>query len=414
MKRAKLAFNRWRMGQVLMPQHFETLQDALLQHVAMRIELQGLPAYGLAELEWDEAQLEKGALAISKIAIVFESGELIAAPGNATVSNLNIASSPEASHYIYVHILNEASDSKGLLLYEDDPDHVTRVVYRLSLSTRQSMEHAGASLPLAMLVRQDGAWTLGDYIPPLLQVGTSPFLQRLIADKRNRLEQLELMLDEALSDSFLGSDQIARLRRCRAASYRLRACLLDLSGQVHLHPYVLFTAFRDFYVELCLFQNTDPEREPATYDHDDLATTFGRLQRQIDQRLQLSPVKSPHLPFVQTGHHFLARPFPQPLAAAREVYLVIQRPMDIEVSLQGIKLASPSRLEHVHINALPGVPWRPIRSPGFFHTFGPNSDFYRLEPNDEWQQAVREGALCFYARPHLTSAAIRAALSWRA
>lgn len=408
MTSAKLALNRWSMGQVLMPAHFLTLQDALLQHIGLRSQLQGMPGYGVARLVWDEVLLGKGAVSVSALTVVFPSGELIDVPGNAMISNLNLSDQLEDALDVYLHVLRDPDDLGG----DFRDDEVARLVHRVGLSPRRWLDDARQSMKLAELVRDmDGNWALGAYVPPLLQMGTSPFLSHLLADYTQTLMHLEIQLASQLADSFLGGDHVARLRRCQAAVYRLRALLADCDGQVHLHPYVVFSALRDFYLEACLLQGVDPDSTPAAYDHDDLSSCFGALSQKIFDKLRLSPGRSPRLPFARDGHRLIAGPLPEPLLRAREVYLLILRPFDEQVSLDDVKLASPARLELVHRHALTGVPFQKVMAPGFMHTFGVNADFYLLELGDEWAHALREGALCFFARPQLAN--VSAALTWR-
>lgn len=416
MKSAKLALNRWSMGQVLMPVHFVTLQDTLLQHIGLRSQLQGMPGYGVARLVWDELLLGKGAVSVSALTVVLPSGELLDVPGNATISSLNLSDQIDDAVDLYLHVLHDpqapdpAVDDMGL---DTRQGEVARQVHRLGLSPRHWLDDARQSMKLAELVRDmDGNWSLGQYVPPLLQVGASPFLGELLASYTQTLMHLEIQLASQLADSFLGGDHVSRLRRCQAAIYRLRALLADCDGQVHLHPYVVFSALRDFYLEACLLQNVDPDATPAAYDHDDLQRCFGALSQKIFDQLRLSPGRSPRLPFARDDQRLVAGPFPEALVRAREVYLLVLRPFDEQVSLDEVKLASPARLELVHRYALTGVPFRKIVAPGFMHTFGVNADFYLLEPGEEWAHAVRDNALALFDRPWLANAS--AALTWRA
>ncbi|WP_428261493.1 type VI secretion system baseplate subunit TssK [Haliangium sp.] len=413
MKSAKLALNRWAMGQVLMPAHFQTLQDAILQHLGLRFELHGLPGYGVARLVWDDALLRKGAIAITVLTVVFPSGDLVDVPGNAVITNLNLSEFAGERADLYLHVSGTAADAEGLELYQDDPREVSRLIHRLELSTHPWLDQARQSMKLAELDRRaDGDWELGPYIPPLLQVGTNPFLQALTQELFQTLTHLDAQLGGQLADAFLGGEHVTRLRRAQVAVHRLRAFLADSENQIHLHPYFFLSSLRELYLEACLLQNLAPQPSPVVYDHDALASCFGQMRRLLMERLRLAPASSARLAFTRDGHRFVAGPFPEGLTRAREVYLVIQHAMGEPPNLDEVKLASPTRLDIVHVNALTGVAFHKLAGPGFAHTFGPGADLYRLELGEEWQQAVRESALAFYARPHLTH--LSAALSWRA
>lgn len=415
MHKPRLALHRWSMGQVLMPAHFLAQEGALLDHIGLRMRLQGLPWYGVARLAWDDALLGQGAVSVSGLTVAFASGELLDVPGNAVISNLNLSEAGDAgTAEVFLHVLAETRDAVDLERYRDDDREVSRVIHRIELSTLPWLESARQSMKLAELRRDaDGLWQLGPYVPPLLQVGAgvTPFLLDVMASREQSLAHLETRIAAHAADAFLGGERRAELRRAQAAVYRLRAFLSDHARQIALHPYFLFCALRDFFVEVCLFQNLDLPGQPARYDHDDLAATFAGIQSAIDEALRVTPVASPRLAFVRQEQRFVAGPFPDALARAREVYLLVQPRGAGEVGLDGVKLASPSRVELVHVNALPGVPFRRVTTPGFTHTFGSRAGFYLLEHGEEWTHAVRERSLCFIARPHL--AGIHAALFWR-
>lgn len=412
MKSARLALNRWTMGQVLMPAHFYSLQDTLLEHVGTRARMSGLPGYGLVRMTWDDAGIGKGAISISELTVVFPSGHLIDVPGNATVSNLNLGDEAGDKASVFLHLLEQTDE----LTEADDlqePPQVPRQLYRVELSTRTWLDNARQSLKLVELERElGGDWQIATYVPPLLQVGTSSFLRELLQELDKLAAQLERDVATQLSDVFLGQEHVVRLQRGQAAAYETRAFVADCQGQVHLHPYYLFASMRSFYVEVCLLYGAEPESPPFVYDHDELGAGLASIEAKLRARLANEPVTSVRLPFVQEDYYFIAQPFPDELERAQKVYLVVQNPSGEPVSLDEVKFASPSRLEPVHSLSLPGVEISAVTSPNFQHTFGGRAQLFVLEHrSDEWAQAMREGALCFYARDDLLK--INAALSWQ-
>lgn len=421
----KLALNRWEKGQILMPAHFEAQEDALLGTIVAAAELRGLPFYGIGRLEWEPRLLAKGTLHISRLSAVFLSGDLIAVPGNATLPDFDLPASGGPVE-VYLRLLNETTDATGLDLYRGDSKDVKRVIRTLSLSTSISVSDAGSSLKLAVVEKAKAGWRLvpvgGDgllplvpsYIPPLLEVGTNPFLTDLLAGLETRLKELQVDLREQLKNDFFRGESMTTARRCQLAAYRLRALLADQAREVHPHPYIVLEAMRAFYAEVCVLQNVEPEDfDPDTYDHNDLSTCFSRMARRITSLLTAGVGPSPSLSFTRKDDdsRWIASPFPDQLVKAAEVYLVVQRLEPYaQVPLHGVKLASPSRLEVVHGRALPGVRFKPVKI-GFPHTFGPDVDMYRLEPGDDWTYAVRESALACYVQPAIET--VKMALFWR-
>ena len=310
----RLALNLWHNGQILQPEHFLAEEQALLGQVCQTGRLAGLPFYGVAQLAWDEALLAKGTVSLTALTVVFESGELVKLHSNATVADV-VLDAPGAAVTLYLHLSNKTVDATGMDLYRDDKRWVTRVVHELVVSTDSSIDDARQPMKLAVLAKQAGQWQLSPaYVPPLLRVGTSPFLRDLLARLAALLEKAQLDLREEINAAAGGPEANATRRRCQAAAYRLRTLLADLDRQIHLHPYLVLEALRAFYLEACLLQDKEPAPfAPETYDHDDLAGAFNAMEARIDELLQGRPSVSPErLEFKRRegGSQLVAGPFP--------------------------------------------------------------------------------------------------------
>jgi predicted component of type VI protein secretion system len=218
------------------------------------------------------------------------------------------------------------------------------------------------------------------------------------------------------------------------AVYRVRAVLADhgygaATQTVALHPYHLFAALRDFYLEAVVSQGTSLEAGDQTavgprgaawalrYQHDDLYGCFGHLARGLSRGLSTPAAVSQRLMFRRDDYWFVTEPFPDELRSAGEVFLLIERDprttgADAAVPLDDIKLASPLRAEEVYTKALEGVPRKQLPSLGFAQTFGHRAMVFQLDSKSrEWHQAVVEGALCFAVLPGLEE--LSAALFWQ-
>lgn len=422
----KLALPEWTMGQVLLPEQFLALQDTLLIHLHRRVELAGLPAHGLARLRWDERGLEAGMVSIQALTWVLPSGRLLDVPGNAVVGSFNFleAAGGESRVPLYLHVLHRTVEGTDHSTYADDDPSVKRVLQQLELSLANEHDEARESHKLAELHRtEDGAWTTGPFSPPLLCLGprVSPFLRDELRAQQTVIERLASELQERRTDAFRGQSQQSALPQAQVSAYRVQALLADLgagdwSQEVWLHPYRLFTALRDFYLELTILQGLPLQPWPIRYEHLDLAGSFGRLRESISRYESQSRLLAPRLDFERKGHHFVTRRFPDELCRAEHVYLVI-RPGG--TNLDGVRLASPRRITEVVTRSLTGVRFSPLESDGLAFAYGYGRDvaFYELrtaegerdEPK-EWQLAVEERALCFDARAGFEG--LRAALVW--
>lgn len=395
----KLARVQWKMGQTLLPEHFIAQEDSLLADVSLRYRIRGLPSYGVAALKWNPTLIAEGVLSVSAMTAVMPSGLLIDVPGNASISplNLNVPGKPQIAAYL--HVLEGGGDGAAPGGFDMDAS-VPRVTHTLTLSCDPTCPGAIESLKLAELRKgPDGLWGPSDkYVPPLLQVGTSPFLMAELDELAPALDvfQYKLAMDSA---SYLSGAALYLLRGSLRSVYRMQRLIANLKGQVHLHPYLVYEELKDFYIEVCFYRGAAPRDAAAPYQHDNLASCFKKVLEPLREQMQLAEVQSPYQPFMlRDGIQRIE--LPGDVQQAREVYFLIQkREMQRSVSLGELKLASPSRLSMVHKLALEGIPLRKTDRPAIAHSFGPEVEFYQLAQGVEWDHAVREDAVAFYHRP---------------
>lgn len=392
----KLARVRWRMGQTLLPDHFVAQEDAFFADSALRFRLRGLPAHGVASLKWNDALLAQGVLSISAATIVMPSGLLVEIAGNAQASPLNLNVPGGTSVSAYLHLLEKGA--------EDADDHsngvVPRLVHQLALSADQSLVGAIETIKLAELRKDpEGLWQLsGRWVPPLVMVGRSPFLSAELDELASALEGFEykLVLDSA---SYMSGSGLYTVKNCLKAVYRTRRLLANLKGQIFPHPYHLYEALKDFYVEVCFYRDAAPKDIADPYNHDQLAQTFDKVLSPLREQMQLAEKKSPYTPFSLRDGIYRVE-LPPEVKQARDVYFLIQKnQLSRTVQLRDFKMASLSRLPMVHRLALQGIPLQRIDRPSLAHSFGPEVEFHQIVLGEDWDGAVREGVVAFYDRP---------------
>lgn len=418
MDNLKLARVKWYLGQTLLPEHFATQEQALTAESDIRARLHGLPCFGIGPLKWNDKLLEEGVLSISSLTAVLPTDGsgylLIDIPGNAMVQPLSLKASGATRVSVYLHILEQTTDATGVRMYEGDPKVVQRVLFRALLSIEKDVDRSIGMIKLAELQKEaTGGWSLHpDYLPPLLQVGPNPFLQKPLALLLERIETLEPRLVAQLQDTFLRPDRLAVTRRTLAELQEVLSLLADARHGVNRHPYYLFDALRSFYLQLCCYHEVLPEQSSYPYQHDALAQCLGQLLSRLAHRAQMFSLQSSHLKFLKMNGLFRLNALPEEMRTATEVYLLIQRPsVHDRVNIDEIKLACTSRLALVHRLVLKGVPFRLLERVHFQHSFGPEMDFYQLTLNEEWQHVLREGSVAFYQPPALEK--VNAYLFWR-
>jgi type VI secretion system protein ImpJ len=414
MNALKLARIKWYVGQTLQPDHFTLQEEALLAEARLLARVRSLPSHGIARLAWNTQLLAQGDLALVGATVVFPDGQLIDVPGNAVVQPLDLRAETSSRVSVYLHLLSQTQDAKGHRLYEDDPRGVERVVHTLRLSVEPSVAGAQSSLKLLQLQRAtNGNWEVAeDYAPPLLQVGTSPFLRGWLETLTTLLNNFRREVILHLSDAYVARDRVAAVRRMVIEVQRFLCLLGDIEQRVYQHPYVLFNALRTLYFEVCCFFEAEVEPELPVYQHDDPATSLIRLSDLVKARLGHVRPRMRYCSFERQGGSFVVAPLPKELLEAHEIFFLVQRP-DIKraVPTETIKLASPKRLPSVHRLALRGVIFEPVSTLPFPHSFGPEIDFYRVELNEEWSQVLNESALAFFARPEHEE--VKFSLFWR-
>jgi len=426
----KLALHRWELGQVLHPAQFAAQEGALLEQLGLRAQLWGLPSYGVARLPWSDAQLASGDLSLAALTVVLPSGLLIDVPGNAvlTTRNLKLPAKGAGPVSVYLHVRADRrpDDAADLVAYEGDEPAVLRSIYQIEISAEPRLENVQERMKLAELSFADGAWALAAYVPPLLRLGRgpTPFLRDTFDQVVTSIAALERELVKRAADSLAAGDPLSEVRRVLAAVYRVRTVLADhgygaKTQTVALHPYYLFAALRDFYLEAVVPQGSATEGAWAMrYQHDDLRGCFGGLARELTRGLGAPTQVSARLKFHRDEYWFVTEAFSDELRAAGEVFLLIESDPQgataatVTPPLDDIKLASPLRAEEVYTKALEGVPRRRLPSLGFAQTFGDRAVVFQLDTKSrEWREALGERALCFAVLPGLE--AISAALFWQ-
>jgi type VI secretion system protein ImpJ len=415
MQRHKLARVRWQVGQTLLPEHFRAQDEALSAEARLHGELSGLPQVGIASLTWSEALLSEGSLSLPSLTAILPGGFLVDVPGNAAEPSFSLEATGRAEVTVYLHLMDETRGTEGVPLYADSPPTVQRMLQRVLLSSEPAVDRARSTLELMTFSKNlEGVWKPSPRkVPPLLLVGPNPFLDGFLRELDSLLEKAHGQLRTLLLDSYQRPERLASARRTLLEVRRLQALRADMRNSVFPHPYRFFEALRQFYFEVCCFLELVPDDALPTYVHQDPGeglwgwmALFNRAFRPEDTRLTYKP-------FVSREGQFVLSPLPTlEEGVASELYLLVRnedpgRPASIE----GVKLASPSRLPSVRRLALRGIPLEPVPHPAFPHAFGPEISWYKLSLGEEWQYAVRDNGMAFYVTPALQGTQVF--LFWR-
>lgn len=401
----------WRMGQSLLPGHFLAQESSLREDTLMRLRMLPTPQWGVGALQWDAYQLAKGMLSIQELVLVLPSGTLVDVPGNChPVSfNLNGTGASRTAVYLHVHAAHVVAVADGGAA---DDESVERAMHRVTLSSAPYSDSAVQAFKLAEFEKgMDGTWTLSpDYIPPLLRVTNSPFFETNLRRVQALCSVLHQHLLEEVQENFLAAQSLLAVRETLKGFYRFRSTLANIGKDLHPHPYDVFRAMHDLYIELCVLRGTEPAGVDV-YAHEELHRSFGLLLEQLEGQVQLARATTPHAPFSRHEGVLVCR-LPPAARKAKQVFWLVQKPsVTARIDLSAVRLASESRLALVHQRSLRGVPVQRLESPPFHHTFSSEVEFYTFALGDEWDHVVREGKVAFFHRPELEQ--VRFSLYWR-
>lgn len=413
----RLARVHWAMGQTLLPEHLLAQEDSLSVEASLRFRMTGLPDYGIAQCRWIDSLLTGGILSLQSLRLLTSQGALLDVPANASVAPFNLNVPGTSRLPVYVHVMEEASSQRSGPAENgwstESQGVLARRVWRLVLSSEQNLTGAQETLKLAEFEKDpQEMWRLSkEYVPPLLQLGTSPFLVDDLSGLGPLLDVFRRKLAQDIASSYLSGESMFEAKQCLKSLLHIQRLVLDILGQIHLHPYHVLEELKRFHAEVCFYRETDPEHASDPYDHEQLGPCFGRLLDALRQQINLLARKAPYLPFeLREGVYQLS--LPPDVREAGEVYLLVQKEhVNASLSTASLKMAGVTRMATVHQLALQGIPLRKVERPPFQHRFGPEVDFYRVLEGEEWDHALRDLSVGFYGAPAYGGA--RFYLYWR-
>jgi type VI secretion system protein ImpJ len=420
----------WRLGQALLPEHFERQELGLSRELALRIGQLAPAAWGVAQLAWDRDALADGIVRIPRLMAILPRGQLIDVPGNAQIAPLDLASASQRTVALYAHLLGEpayeAMDARASEL-----EAVELIVHRLELSFAPGHPGARDSLQLAKLAQSpDGQWTVrDDHVPPLVALTAWPtWFARVVVRMRAILADWQ---DILLGDFESHVLSIAKNLRAHEAMRRVRGLTWFLTqidaeapartaaghadNVAAAHPFALFEHLVELYLDVHSYQmpaNSEPSLAGHVYDHRDIAGSFAPLLDELEQRTHQPHGRAPYARFTRDGR-IASVALPPNLDGVRLYWLVRRGGGIARDALRTVKLAAPSRLEAVHRHALRGIAAKPLASAPFRHDFDPDVDFYELTTDgEEWQHTFRERQIAYVAEGAI--AGCETYIFWRA
>lgn len=391
------------MGQALLPEHLRALEESLLADSAFRFSQQEAPGYGLRRLRWNETLLAEGVLSLEQMTLVLFSGLLLELKSNAQIAplNLNIPGTTLLPVYVHVRCRPEDVSERDTAQPAIKRDNVSCWLWSLELSTEQENPDTLESFHLANFEKQpDGLWRLSKrYIPPLLSLGSVPFLKEELTGIADRLDTYQYQLTQEIAAIYLSGTHLVSAEQCLKSVVQMQRFIANLFAQISPHPYTVYEKLKHFYVELCFYHNTSPQFATAPYRHEQLFDVFREIIDPLYDELKLNQSRSPYLPFTVSGGLVHVN-LPDSIRDATQIYLLVQKGgVAKALSLDGLKIAALSRISVVHKFYLQGIPIKHMERAPFQNSFGPEVEVYQLSLGEEWDYVLNELTLGFYEDP---------------
>lgn len=392
------------MGQALLPEHLVAQEESLLADANAKFRLLGMPFYGIGRLKITESLLAEGIFAVQEIAALTMSAKLLVYPGNIKIAPFNLNAPGSAKVSLYFHLLNTLAESSFESLTEaGGATSVPRKFYQTVLSADQDYPDVAESIKIAEFLKSpEGIWRISsDYVPPLLQIGASPFFKNELNALSGSLAnfQYSLYMD---SLSYLSGDSLTTVKQCLKSVYIVQRLLANIfADALHPHPFYLYEELLRLYTEVCFYRGMAPENIIVAYSHGNPAVIY-QVVAFLEKQIHMVKNMPPYIPFKLTDNVYQAN-LPEEVRRASSVYLLAQKnQVTRKISLTDVKLASYSRLSFVHKMALKGIPFEKMDHPHFRHSFGAEVEFYLIREGEEWDYVLNEMSVAFYDRPELT------------
>jgi type VI secretion system protein ImpJ len=341
-------------------------------------------------------------------------------PGNAHVVSSPVALGELKKPAIYFFVL-EALDSG------DDPNKLTnqssrevihryfKLVFSSTSHFPNEMENLLADYDIEYqgclaIFEQDtqGFWGVTDqYIPPLLQVGNSPYLRTSLNKLNAQLQRYR----ESLQASYVGEPlplkQYVNASNCvrsvQSTLFLLKnlSCLNPEPGEISPHPYDLYEDLHQLYLDLSLYREIWPESEVLPYRHLQIHYIFQQLLLAIAPLLLSDSAYGRSSQFV-LKEGVLATPLPAQTEKTDLLYFVIKLHERTQIKKTDLpKISCLSRLTMMYDYSLNGLRLTEVEETELSFSFGSNIQCFHIEKDQELEYLFAEKSVAFYDHPDL-------------
>jgi len=301
----------WHEGMLLAPQHFQQLarrHEDLPAYLALAANAF---AWGVRRIEIDAALLPAGTLRINELEAVMPDGLVVwhfSDEHDNPVLEVSLEQYAEQMQQgaLAVHLAVVAAESAGSEGTSDDryrsisgipvqdetseaePVVISRRRPNLQLLAGDVPSARYTSFPIAMVVRENELFRLGDYVPPLFEVGDQTLLRDLCNSLVARLREKAVFLAKQTA---IPSARLEERLDYLELKDRLRSVVVHLPYfeavlmTDPVHPYPLYLAMANLLGPLSLLRPGAVPPPPIPYRHGDIYTTFLKVAESLESML---------------------------------------------------------------------------------------------------------------------------------
>jgi type VI secretion system protein ImpJ len=429
----------WTEGMFLTPQHFQQWDRHFEYLIQQRMGSVAPQAWGVREFAVNEEGLVGGEFSISKIRAVMPDGLVVDAPDTGEPPAVRAI----ADHFgadrerLGVYLAAPITPSGGAAHSEGGfhDGRATRYLAR-SLDVRDSGGHGGdkpisvASTHLRVLFEGEsldnyswikiaelgrtstGGFTLVEnYVPPCISIGASPYLMSTL---RKILEILSAKSSEFASQRRDRGAGLASFSTSESASFWL---LHTVNGAIpplqHAfntgtwHPEAVYLEVARLTGFMFTFAGDGHPKDTPAYAHDDLATTFSRLEARLRDLLgTVIPTKCTNIDLQTIRDNMYVAEIKDDRVLEPEGALYVAVAADVpaekvvrEAPLK-FKISSRDRVDQLITAALRGISVKHIAAPPPEIPVQPGRNYFQIDKAGEHWEAVRESrSMAMYLPP---------------
>ncbi|HJO95697.1 MAG TPA: type VI secretion system baseplate subunit TssK [Victivallales bacterium] len=377
---------KWYVGQPLMPDNWHLMNDSLVEYTFDLVNFSCSNMFGVSKLDIDLNMLDFQILRLKSLQLILPTGEYFDLNINSKCNNLDLSEISNNRTDVYINV-----NTAPPVNYNYRGSDIKTQYYSLELS-ETSNPQADFTFKLCRLNKSlDDKWEL-DYT----FVPCSFNLNNIVG--KNLLRELTLLADRIINyyNSLIDTSEtlIAKkieFRPCIEVAYEIkRICALDNSCLSEQRPHNIFTIIYQLYVKTALFFLLEPKSN-FKYNHYDIYTSLTFIRKDIESLLATNYYNYELMKFKNNGILHEVQDIPEHYLNLEKLYLAVQLPtQDFAFDENSIIIASSSRYQIVHTQALYGLRTQRINKIPLSNNFTGCCLFFKFLPGKEWDFIVKE------------------------